>query len=79
MQAKPQLVPSHVDVAFDGGVHMVVQLPHDEMLVRSVSHPLPTDPSQFCQLASQDAIWQVSVEHVPVALGGSHRTLQPPQ
>lgn len=79
MHMKPQLVPSQVAVALAGGTHVFVQLPHVLTLRRSVSQPFPTMPSQFWKFMLHDAIWQVSVAHVPVALGGLQPTLHPPQ
>jgi hypothetical protein len=73
-------VPVEQDAAVAlAGLHETPQPPQLLKVFSWVSQPLVGLPSQSPYPALHEAIWQVPVEQVPVALAGLHETPQPPQ
>jgi hypothetical protein len=60
-------------------VHETPQPPQLEVVFKRVSQPLPAPPPQSPNPGVQLEIIQEPLVQFPVALGGSHRTPQPPQ
>jgi hypothetical protein len=72
-------VPEAQDAMAFGSEQGTPQAPQFDSVSIDVSHPLAVTPSQLAHPGLQDAIWQVPVEHVEVALAREHTTPQPPQ
>jgi hypothetical protein len=76
-----QMLLAHcISLTFGSAVQSVLQLPHRVVVVvRSVSQPLATLPSQLPKPASQLSMTQVPLAQDAVALAGAQGVLQAPQ